>query len=205
MKKYLILIFLVFSSAYAFCQFPSEVWHEGKIVLLQGDTLQGWVKYDLETDIIQFTVDERTIQTYTARKLLHFEIFDKLSGRYRQFYVLPYAIQNDFEAPIFFELIYEGRHLTLLSREAIEYQVTNYPYSIAGSYTRLVLVYTHFFLTDEGKIVKYSGKKKDLYNGVMNKRGQEIKKYIKKNKFKTDKQADLLKITVYYNSLFEDK
>jgi len=200
-----LLAFLFFLTFSASAQFPSEVWHEGEIVLTSGDTLSGFIKYDLETDIVQFSDDEKTINTYTARKFIHFEIFDKLSGRFRRFYVLPYNIQGDYNAPIIFELILEGRKLTLLSREAIEHQVTNYPYSVGGSYTRLELVYTHYFLTDEGEIVKFEGKKKDLYTGVMSKRSQEIKKFLKNNKVRVDSRKGIVKAVSYYNSLFDQR
>jgi len=205
MRKALVLLLILVSAITAHAQFPSELWHEGEVVLLQGDTLKGLVKYDLETDIVQYTRDKKTIKTYTARKLLHFEIFDNTSGRYRSFYVLPYNLNGNYQAPIIFELVYEGKKLTLLSREAIEYQVTNYPYSVAGSYTRLELVYTHFFLTDEGNILRFDGKKKDLLRGVMARKSSDIKKFIKTNRLRVERRPDLVKIVAYFNSLFEDK
>ncbi|MTI20690.1 hypothetical protein E1176_06625 [Fulvivirga sp. RKSG066] len=204
MKRAFVLVLIVFSAFTARAQFPSEVWHEGEVVLAQGDSLTGLVKYDLETDLVQFTTDQRTIQTFTARKLLHFEIFDKLSNRYRQFYTLPFGLTGDYQAPIIFELVFEGKKLTLLGREAIEYQVTNYPSAVAGSYTRLELVFTHFFLTDEGRIIQFDGKKNSLLRGVMSRKSSEIKKFIKSNHLRSDRRGDLIKIVSYYNSLYED-
>lgn len=204
MKRITITFCFLLALSTAFAQFPSEIWHDGKLVLTQGDTLKGLIKYDLETDLIQFSKDKKTIQTFTARKLLHFEIFDEISKTYRDFYVLPYNVSGNYNAPIIFELVFEGRKITLLSREAIEYQVTNYPYSVAGSYTQLVLVYTHFFLTDEGKIIEFDDKRKTLYRDIMSDRSSEIKKFIKNNRLKVDRRVDLLKTVAYYNSLFEE-
>lgn len=205
MKKIGFTLFLLLAVSIAYAQFPSEVWHDGKLVLSQGDTLKGLIKYDLETDIVQFSKDKQTIKTFTARKLLHFEIFDTISKTYRDFYVLPYNITGNYNAPIIFELVFEGKKITLLSREAIEYQVTNYPYSVAGSYTRLVLLYTHYFLTDEGKIIEFDDKKKTLYKDIMSDRSSEIKKFIKNNRMRVDRRIDLVKVVAYYNSLFEDE
>lgn len=204
MKRLALSFFFLFVLRATYAQFPSEVWHDGKLVLTQGDTLRGQIKYDLETDIVQFSKDRKTIQTFTARKLLHFEIFDEISKTYRDFYVLPYSVTGNYQAPIIFELVYEGRKITLLSREAVEYQVTNYPYSVAGSYTRLVLVYTHYFLTDEGKIIEFDDKKKTLYRDIMSDRSSEIKKFIKNNRLRVDRRVDLLKTVAYYNSLFDE-
>lgn len=194
-------VFFLLVSTCAQAQFPSEFWHEGKMVIISGDTLKGLIKYDLETDIVQFSKDKQTIKTYSARKLLFFQIFDETANTFRRFYVLPYNLNGNYEVPLIFELIYEGRTLTLLSREAIEYVVRNYPYAVSGSYTRLELVYTHYFLTDEGKIIKFTGKKRDLLQ-VMNKRGAEIRKFLKNNRVKPERRADLVKTVSYYNSLF---
>jgi len=202
-KGVFIWVMLLFALS-AKAQFPSEIWHDGEIVLTDGDTLEGLVKYNLETDIIQFSKDKKTIKTYTARKIVHFEIFDQTSDRYRNFYVLPYNLNGNYKAPIIFELIYEGSKMSMLSREAVEYEVTNYPYSVAGTYSRMVLVYTNYFLTADGNIVKFSGKKKDLIHGPMSKRSTEIKKFIKTNNIRLDRRSDLVKVVAYYNSLFQD-
>lgn len=35
-------------------QWAFELWHEGRVVTTDGDTLKGLIKYDIQTDIIQF-------------------------------------------------------------------------------------------------------------------------------------------------------
>lgn len=203
MKKYsLVLLIICFGCLSASAQvFPSEVWHDGKIVLLEGDTLKGQVKYNLETDLVQFTLDRKTIKTYTARKLVFFEIFDAINNLYRRFYVLPYSLQNDYKAPVIFEVVLSGQELSLLSREAVEYRVSNYPYAMSGTYSRLELVFTYFFLKPDGTITRFSGKKKDLL-WIMSKKSGEMKKYIKSEKLRPDNRADLVEAVSYYNSLF---
>ncbi|MBL6446783.1 hypothetical protein JMN32_10700 [Fulvivirga sp. 29W222] len=202
MRKLFLFAILCLPGYFGIAQvFPSEVWHDGKLVLLEGDTLVGQVKYSLETDLVQYTRGGQTVKTFTARKLLFFEIFDKTSNRYRQFYAIPYSVKSNYKAPVIFEVLYTGEHLSLLSRESIEYQVANYPYSMAGTYTRLELVYTHYFLKPDGSISQSTGKKKDLL-WVMNKKSSEIKRYIKNNKIRIDRRADLVKLVAYYNALF---
>ncbi|MEX2336791.1 MAG: hypothetical protein WD555_05930 [Fulvivirga sp.] len=202
MKK--LLIFIVFSFIGHWTQaqkFPSELWHDGRLVLLEGDTLKGQIKYNLETDLVQFTADNRTIKTYTGRKLLFCEIFDQTVNRYRQFYSIPYSMNGDYKAPVIFEVLFTGEHLSLLSKEAVEYQVTNYPYALSGTYSRLELVYTHYFLKPDGSIMQFFGKKRDLLR-VMNKKSGQMKEFIKGNKIRPDDRADLVKAVAYYNSLF---
>ncbi|TRX61708.1 hypothetical protein FNH22_02710 [Fulvivirga sp. M361] len=204
MRTPLIIVLLSVSGVLFGQRFPSELWHDGYVVLIEGDTLKGQVKYDLETDLIQHKFGpQETINTITARSLSFFEIFDGTANRYRQFYVLPYNVRIDYRAPVIFELIYEGEHLTLLSREKVEYQVTSYPYAVSGTYTRLTLVYTYYFLSPNGGIVMHTGKKNDLLWN-MKRKSPQMKKFLKENKIKVDRRSDLIKVVSYYNSLFEN-
>ena len=195
---FLIFFFLVALTGHA-QQWPFELWHEGKIVLLEGDTLKGKIKYDLQQDLVQFNFNDQRIEAFTARKVLFFEIFDITVNRYRQFFALPYSSTSNYRAPVFFELLEEGK-MTLLSREALEYRSYNSPYYI-GSYSRLVLVYKYFFLEENGDITEFLGNKNDLL-ALMGKRGDEVEKYMKTNRLKYDDKDDLIKIIAYYNSLF---
>jgi len=68
--------------------FPSELWHEGKLVLVNEDTLQGKIKYDLAKGIVQVESNEK-MYTYSANNIFYFELYDITSEHYREFYVLP--------------------------------------------------------------------------------------------------------------------
>lgn len=181
-------------------KFPSDLWHEGKIVLLEGaDTLVGQVKYDLQQDLIQYTSSQKTIEAYSAKKVLFFEIFDVTVHKYRSFYALPFSTQSGYKAPVFFELLEEGK-LTLLSREAIETKTYSSMYYY-GSYSRQVLVYRYFFLDESGAINEFTGNKKDLLE-LMGKKADAVEDYIKVNRLKVDEKYDFAQIVKYYNSLF---
>lgn len=194
---------LFFSAQITFAQFPSELWHDGKVVLLDGDTLKGAVKYDLEKDIIQLN-DTKTIEAYTARKVLYFDIFDKTVNRYRQFYAIPYNVTIDYKTPVFFEVFYEGK-LTLLGREYIAIQTTNYGPSLGtGTYSRQVLRFQFYFLDANGRITLYGKKKKELLT-YMRRFDNEINEYMKKNRLHYDDKADLIHTVRYYNSLINPK
>ena len=180
-------------------KFPSELWHEGRIVLLEGDTLRGSVKYDLQQDLVQYGVANERTTAFSARKVLFFEIFDNSVRRYRQFFALPFTTTSGYKAPVFFELLEEGK-MTLLSRESVEYRTYNSPYYM-GSYSRLVLVHKYYFLDDKGEISEFTGNKNDLLQMMKNK-GDEVEKYIKENKLRHDDKHDFTRIVAYYNSLF---
>jgi len=182
--------------------FPSEVWHEGKVVLINNETHKGLVKYDLETDIIQVNMDN-TIQAFSSKKVLYFEIFDEATESFRQFYALPYTVSPGYKTPILFEVLHEGEPLTLLARENIATETLpqyNYYYGRNNYYSRYKLVYEYYFLNNKGSIDKYTMKRADLMH-IMRKKSPEVRKFIKENNLRIDRRRDLERITAYYNSL----
>lgn len=194
-------IFLfVFSAHFAQAQnWPFELWHEGKIALVSGDTLKGLVKYDLQQDLVQYTFRDQQPEVFTARKVLFFEIFEEAIHKYRRFYALPFTTPNGYRSTIFFELLEEGK-MTLLAREFLEYKSYSSPYFV-GSYSRLVLDYKYFFLKEDATIEEFVGSKNDLLD-LMGNKAEEVEKYIKANRLKVDDKQDLTRIVDYYNSLF---
>ncbi|HWA35772.1 MAG TPA: hypothetical protein VG737_16630 [Cyclobacteriaceae bacterium] len=196
MRFVVFICFLVAASAHA-QRFPFEFWHEGKIVLEEGDTLRGNIKYDLQSDLLQYEKDNK-LGSYTARKVVYFDIFDKTAKRYRYFYSLPYAALGAYKAPVFFELLAEGK-LTLLCRESVE--LRSYPSSFYyyGSTNRMVLVYKYFFLNPQGMIEPFTGKRNDLI-AMMGNEGPAVEKYMKTNRLSLDSKYEFSQIIEYYNS-----
>lgn len=188
--------------------FPSQVWHQGKIFLSSGDTYSGKVKYDLEANVVQLR--RESIETFSATTVDHFEIMDEFYGGVRTFYSIPYAVNTDYKVPIFFELLVQGDEITLLCRE---YIATDSRGTGRGVYSSMYmnpmhgmpmmnstrLAFAYYFL-DESGIHKYGQKKKELLE-VMDDKSDEVKLFIRKNRLSHDKRGDLLRITAYYNQL----
>lgn len=177
---------------------PSELWHEGKLVLVEGDTLKGLLKYDFQQNLVQYTRNNEQAIVFTARKVLFFEIFDETVHRYRKFFVLPYVTESNYKTPIFFELLEEGK-ITLLSRDLLEYK-TYHSYYAYGGFTRLVETPQFYFLRENGTIEDFRGGKNDLI-ALMGNKGKQVEKYIKSNRLDFDDKYDVAKIVDYYNSL----
>ena len=191
-------VWLLLSTAAHGQPWPSELWHDGKVVLDSGDTLKGKIKYDLKQDLIQYNVPNQRTDAFSARKVLFFEIFDESVRRYRQFFALPYTNQAQYRTPVFFELLTEGK-LTLLAREAIEFRTYSSPYYL-GSYSREILVYHYFFLDNEGNIEEFKGSKADLL-ALMGRKSDDVEKFMKTNRLKIDDKYDFARIVAYYNSI----
>lgn len=197
--RFIVALFFIF-----LCQlpvnaqiFPSELWHEGKLVLASEDTLQGKLKYDLPKGIVQ--VDNGVkVYTYSAKTIFYFEIYDITSEHYREFYVLPYSVASSYKTPVIFEVLVEG-NITLLSQEYVGLKSVQNPYSY-GNYSKEVLIYEYYFLDKNGNITKYSQKKKDLLNVLASRRSQ-VTEYMKSNRMHHDKRNDLVRIIAFYNAL----
>jgi hypothetical protein len=84
-QRFVLFFFVIISVCSSAQKFPFEFWHEGKIILESGDTLRGQVKYSMQEDLVQLQT-QRTVEPYTSRKVIFFEIFDVTIKRYRQFY-----------------------------------------------------------------------------------------------------------------------
>ena len=198
--RFIILCVLFFTFRLATAQeFAFEYWHEGTIVLETGDTLKGSVKYDMQTDLVQIQVDNK-LETYTARKVLFVEIFDRTIKRYRRMYSLPYNTSGEYKAPVFFELLEEGK-ITLLCREALEYRTYSSSFYYYSNYSRLTIVYKYFLLKENGDIVPFVGKRNDWLD-LMNDRRDEVQKFARDNRLDFDEKYQLKRIIAYYNSLF---
>jgi len=203
MTKRLLVLLLFFAVHTARGQeFPSELWHQGMLVLVSEDTLSGKIKYNLDQDVVQIETVGK-IYTYSSKKLFYFQIFDETVDTYREFYTLPYAKINEYQAPIIFEVLVEGK-LTLLCRESITTKTVNdnniNPYGSSFSYSRDVLEYAYYFLDESGKISPYSMKKRDLLS-VLNKRADKINDYMRVNHLKADKRYDISRIISFYNGI----
>lgn len=195
---FLCSLFLAPASSYA-QTWAFELWHEGKIILLTGDTLRGLVKYDFQQDIVQYDMPNDRTEAFSARKVLSFEIFDNTVKKYRRFYALPFSAAGSYKIPVFFELLEEGK-MTLLAREALEYRTYSSPYFI-GSYTRLVLIHKFFFLEEDGDIVEFDGSRNELLE-KMGARSDAVEKFIRQNKLRMEDKYDFARIIAYYNSFF---
>lgn len=183
-------------------QFPSELWYDGKMVSMEGDTVTGKVKYDFDMDMVQVMAYNQ-VKTFSARKILYFEIYDSKTGSYRRFYSLPFKVEPTYKTPIIFEVLYEGK-LSLLCREVIvtesvpTYSYYGYHQPMYASRTRLDYVY--YFFDNKGDIERYMMKRSELLDFMKDKSSQ-VKQYMKKHKLKHDNRNDLFRIVAYYNAL----
>ncbi len=211
-RGYLFLICLLFyvygANAHSF---PSQLWHSGKVYLADGEIMEGMIKYDLENNLVK--VQKKTVKTFSAVSVHHFEIFDQQLGGVRVFYSLPYSSHSEYKVPTFFELLFEGEDMTLLCREYITIDARGMNnMAWAGMHMGPMwgppipgqnrLAFNFYFLTGQ-QILAFNQKKRDLLE-LMDDKSPEIRLFMRKYGLSQDRRGDLLRITAYYNHLKQD-
>lgn len=181
---------------------PTDIWHEGKLILVNETILEGKIKYDMVRGLVQVDTNGK-VYTHGAKSIFYFKIYDETIESHREFYVLPYGLITSYKAPVIFEVLVEG-NLTLLSREytTTKNVQSSSPYNIGGyqGYQKEVLVYDYFFLDRKGNITQYNMKKKELMAAV-SKRQSEVTDYMRQTKLRPDRRNDLIRIIAFYNAL----
>ncbi|MEP2023457.1 MAG: hypothetical protein ABJH98_09425 [Reichenbachiella sp.] len=182
-------------------EFSSRMFHKGWLVTEDQDTVRGDLKYDMETNAVQIVIEKEKINTYSSKKILFFEIYDNILKTYRQFYAIPYQVESNYKIPILFEVLYEGK-TSLLVREKIVMSSDPYnqSYFYGPSSTSEKLAFSYYFVDTQGNMTLYNGKKNHLFE-ILNENSDQVKKYVKSNKLKTDNMRDIVRITAFYNSL----
>jgi hypothetical protein len=192
-------------------RFAEETWHEGKVILLEGDTIQGSLRFALKDEIVQVQTPQN-LQTYTSRKVLSFTFFDRLAKRDRTFYSFNFAKTPNYETPTFFELLLQGKPNSLLGRETLvkNTQFVNpgpwgTPMNPMGMGTSIPITtfsvkMEMYLLLGDGRIKSFDGTKKRLLFLLKDKE-KEIKDYIKKNSVNFNSPNDISRIVQYYNLL----
>jgi hypothetical protein len=185
-------------------KFSRDYWHQGEIDLGSGETIKGQVKYELERDNLVFQ-SGNILRSYFAQAVDAWQIVDATNNQIRYFYTLPYSADgpNGYKKPTFFELLVEGNHLTLFSREQIVEKIENVydPYWFSGRSVRVaVQEENYFFMDKEGNIQDAE----DTLDGVlqfMSDQDKALRKFIKTNELKIERRSDMVQIVNYYNSL----
>lgn len=201
-KKWLVLLFLMMAESVFSQRFSLKLWHKGYAVTIEQDTIQGYIKYNIEDNYITIKKGDKYIPL-SNHKLLKFLIEDENLGVTRTFYSLPYNLLKGKKPYLIFEILMEAPQ-TLMAREKIVTQYNQSPsyYSSIPFYSiEDRLVYDIYFLDPKGRITPFLGKKRELYAYVGPKYERRINEYIKKEKLKVTNRDDLIRVFRFYNKI----
>lgn len=212
-----ILVFSLVGTLLQAQDFPSEVFHRGEALLVDGFLKRGMVKYDLDSDVILFQDSTiKGMETISAVNLKAFRLLPEEELPLRLFYVLPFQNETGYKRPKIFEVLYENQY-SLLGREFIATRPNNPNAQFAGQarfdpFNRpfnqnnithfSYLDYKLFLVNPFGEVVELTRIKREVIAAFVNYQ-EEVKSYIKKERLRVDKFKDILQLVKYYNELVE--
>lgn len=191
-----------------------QVWKNGTVVLVSGDTVSGAITYHCREDVVEVTKDDTSISTFSPVNVEYFTVINDYTGRqqlFRTFYWDQGRSNTDFKKPSFFEQLNDGSYTLIIREEYIQKNKSAAndisPYGIEYDARTSVDGYfvneirpLYYILLPDGDIVPLKRVRKDLLD-LCGKKSRLVKKYAKKNKLSFDKPNELTAIVNYYNTL----
>ena len=151
--KLLLLILIVCVSQFVSAQkylFSKNYWHRGEVILSNGQTFKGLLKYHLDYNIVELKTTDTQLKTFGSAQVAYFNIFDTLTKVDRTFYALQAKSLSGYAPYQFFELI-GSRDFEMLTRENIVKKPHNKGLDLKGSGKYdLVLEDNFYFLLTAG-------------------------------------------------------
>ena len=153
-------------------QVAERKWNRGAVILKTNDTIRGVVKHNLTKSLVQVKVNNVT-RIYSAQQVSYYMFYDTFFTRDRVFFSIPYARRkHHLKKPTFFEVIYIGNPLTIISRPAV---MASKNFHNFDNYYELARFY---FIDKKDKIVRVKRTKTSLFR-VLKRHQKEMKKFLK--------------------------
>ena len=184
--------------------FPSQAWHTGELTLNDGITLEGKIKYDLETDALHLNSGGNT-RTYVANQIEKFHIYQRDIKRQREFISIPFETKAGYKRPKFFEIVYQNA-TSLLVREVNSFSNQTRVNPLAthgvGRLHRVrvgVVNYDYFLVDNQGNLKLVDKGVKGVARSFENHQ-KELKSFIRANKLRVKEIDDMIKLVTFYNT-----
>ncbi len=172
----------------------NDDWEPGYIIMKTGDTLKSvMLRYNVYKDEMHFKADDKIYSIGIPEK-----ISILLLGEHPFFY-LSYKDEETIKKG-FFEVLSIGKSCLLQHHYPIIMPANYNPVLNSGNKNKQLLLKKKYFLKKGDLIVEIDKNGKEFISAFGDK-GNEIKKYVKNNKLSFKKEADLVLITNFANSL----
>lgn len=178
--------------------FLYDNWSPGTIAMRNGEAVHDvFLKYDVQKNALSIKTDS-AYYVLPVADTKGFTIYDNEQNGFRQFVAArDYQLQ---ETPLTgaLEVLYDNR-LSLLSRTDSKLIEANYSGALSGGSTNDKIVKEkEYFLANQGQLVALSTKKKEAI-AVLQTYDEAIEDFMKKERLKPKREADLVQIVEYLN------
>ncbi len=176
-------------------------WHRGELLFSDNQTVEGEIRYDSFTDLIQVK-EENVIRVYSARQVNTFGFFDETTNQMRRFLSLTVPDRRHRNRKVFYEIVLTGE-MYLLRRlhprgplmaaspsltevESPWYDRKNIFDYYTYSHNRLIPI-RHF--------------RKQIYSKIMGEYGEELQAFMAEKKLNLYTQRGKFMLINQYNIL----
>jgi hypothetical protein len=173
-------------------------WHQGEIILSNGDKLTGKVQYDLKQNVAIIKYDGK-MQAYSAFKVDYFKIIDRKRRTLRSFYTMPFRNQKGIERLMFFELIFED-NFAIFNREhkarKEHAMLSEIPFVEEKEAEEEVTIFTYYVFTPDGNFRKVLTEKSDLVKKLSLNRSEKknLENFIYENDLNLTNRSDFIRV-----------
>ncbi|MFY0594278.1 hypothetical protein [Roseivirga sp.] len=183
---------------------PSQLWHEGEIVLNDGKAINGKIKYDLAADAVHFDLDG-AIRTFVANQIKQFVFFQESIKGKRYFVTIPFAERGNYKRPKLFEIFYSnGTSLLAREEEILSNWTIKDPQSVDGL-SRIRRAgrnygYDYFLAGQDGELRKVGNGVKGVVRSFHG-HHKKLRTFIKSKKLNVKETWGMVSLVEYYNTL----
>ncbi|WP_277479163.1 hypothetical protein [Catalinimonas alkaloidigena] len=177
---------------------PKRDWNWGKILLKEGNVLEGEIQHDLDQNVVLLK-KEGVVKAFSVYNVNYFKVIDEDRGMIRNFYSMPYE-QNGHERLMFFELVFEDGFV-LFSRESKvakkHAQLKKVPYVQDGTYdSSLVKVSNYYLFMPDGTFQAIHTDFSSIVDSLsLNKEEKkEMRQFILQNDLDLNDRSDFIKV-----------
>ena len=176
----------------------TEKFVEGSMTVVDGTVIPGmWFRYNIYRDEMQLLLNGDTASITKPLSLHSLELGEK------KFVYDVYQVSKNVVAAGYFEVIEEGKNLSILLKREIELKQDIYvPHYAGGGGTKefRMAEKSNYFLKQDGNAAQKVKSRKDFLNTITHFR-EDVKQYIRENRISVRKEEELKALVNYYNSL----
>jgi hypothetical protein len=194
-------IVLILCSFFVFGQeelLPPDLWYNGEVLLPDSSSVVGKLKYDFQGSSVLLK-SKGEVKAYSPKTFIKVDFSDS-TGKERMFVVRNLKNKKGFQVALFFEVLFKGATTLFVREEVVYYSSGNMATQGFQSEIKRLLVYRYYFQKGEGTLYYFRPTKSQVLR-ILKSKKEQIKLFVKDNKFRYSSKNDLIAIFIYYNTL----
>ena len=199
MKKLFVILSVLVSAVQSF-SFPIDqgFWCPGEVTLANQQVIEGEISYDLRFNAVQVR-SNGVVYTYTAEKIVHFQLFDQIKHRERHYVAIDHQLDEGYQRKTFFEVLTDGDLTILRKTKYLRKPRVTEDFRAPHVYLNAVCKHTYYAFS-EGEFFEINSFKEQILPR-MSRHEDSVNDYIKQCGLKLRKIHEQMRVVHLYNQL----